>query len=203
MSASVDEQKWRKLSDSSPCRKLFTASRNSAIRPASSGGAVLAISSISSSMPSGSVPSCSGAVRTMSTMRAQASSMVSARRISCSDRVTRSTHHKHLTLLLSRPETVSQLTSQSEIRPCSRVSDNRRAGSGQSMTCAEQQRLRSQCRRATEGASASYRSGVLGSRRPVLDLLGLAHGFHRLVDGQQHCRLERTQCAAPADRQCN
>ena len=64
------------IRDSSPCLKLSTASRSSVSWPASSGGAVRAISSISISSPSGSVPSCSGAVRTILRMRAQASSTV-------------------------------------------------------------------------------------------------------------------------------
>jgi hypothetical protein len=41
----------------------------------------------------------------------------------------------------------------------------------------------------------------LGPRWPVADLLCAAHRCHGLLDRQQHCRLERAQCAAGTDRQ--
>ena len=42
------------------------------------------------------------------------------------------------------------------------------------------------------GAHKPLRAGRL-----VLDLLGLAQGVHRFVDGQENCRFERAKRTAP------
>jgi hypothetical protein len=44
---------------------------------------------------------------------------------------------------------------------------------------------------------------LLRARRLVLDLLRLAQGVHRFVDGQEDCRFERAKRAAAADRERN
>src|SRR5207247_2575096 len=47
------------------------------------------------------------------------------------------------------------------------------------------------------------RTSSLCAWRPVPDLLGLAQGVHRFLDGQEHCRFERAERTAAADRQRN
>jgi hypothetical protein len=48
------------------------------------------------------------------------------------------------------------------------------------------------------GAREALRAG-----RPVLDLLGLAQGIHRFIDGQEDCRFERAKRTAATNRQRN
>src|SRR5213079_1679935 len=43
----------------------------------------------------------------------------------------------------------------------------------------------------------------LRAGRSVSDLLGLAQGIHRFVDGQEDCRFERAKRTAPTNRQGN
>jgi hypothetical protein len=47
------------------------------------------------------------------------------------------------------------------------------------------------------------RASRLRAGRLVLDLLGLAQGVHRFVDGQEDCRLERAKRTAATNRQRN